>query len=236
VKVRRALEVSDKTTKELAVATGYDYDYLRNRVLPPMRKHKAIYKVGTKGRHGEALWGLHPPGDAATPATSHREVADVAAPNQVIETPEGVRDLANEISSATVVGLDLETMPQPGWKEEVLEEYRSQLSKLKKRPKADKRKCRLSKIKDRVYKDYATNSDVAIPRVISLATPGEEGINAGGGGGSREPHSYRCGDQGQLGLNTPLPRPDCPFQERSRSPHGGVEPLLAGAALVSEPA
>jgi DNA polymerase I len=177
VKVRRALEVSDKTTKELAVATGYDYDYLRNRVLPPMRKHKAIYKVGTKGRHGEALWGLHPPGDAATPATSHREVADVAAPNQVIETPEGVRDLANEISSATVVGLDLETMPQPGWKEEVLEEYRSQLSKLKKRPKADKRKGRLSKIKDRVYKDYATNSDVAIPRVISLATPGEEGIN-----------------------------------------------------------
>jgi hypothetical protein len=38
VKVRRSLMAGDKTTKELSEDTSLSYDYLRNKVIPPMRK------------------------------------------------------------------------------------------------------------------------------------------------------------------------------------------------------
>src|SRR5215218_11283510 len=111
VKVRRLLMVSEKTTEELSKDINLSYDYLRNKVLPPMRDRKEIFKVGTRGKGSAIVWGLNPPDDAATSATLPRGVARVAASEKVVSDPKGLHDLADKISSNTVVALDLETMP-----------------------------------------------------------------------------------------------------------------------------
>ena len=177
VKVRRSLMVSEKTTEELSKDTNLSYDYLRNKVLPPMRDRKEIFKVGTRGKGSAIVWGLNPPDDAATSATLPRGVARVAASEKVVSDPKGLHDLADEISSNTVVALDLETMPSPGWIWEVAAEYRAWRKKLKNKPKPERQQAQWDKFKDKVYKKHATNTDVAIPRVMSLATPGETGVN-----------------------------------------------------------
>jgi DNA polymerase I-like protein with 3'-5' exonuclease and polymerase domains len=60
-------------------------------------------------------------------------------------------------------------MPPAGWKDEVLSEYRGQLAQLKNRPKLASRKARLTKIKDKTHKKYAVDTDIAVPRLISIA-------------------------------------------------------------------
>ena len=57
VKVRRSLIVSEKTTEELSKYTNLSYDYLRNKVLPPMRDRKEIFKVGTRGKVAPSCGG-----------------------------------------------------------------------------------------------------------------------------------------------------------------------------------
>jgi DNA polymerase I-like protein with 3'-5' exonuclease and polymerase domains len=108
--------------------------------------------------------------DGATHATLYREIAEVAALDSIIEDDARLIELVRNLESAPSVALDLETMPPPGWKREVLEEYCSQLAKLKKRPKVDKRKTRLVKTKERIYKKYAVDTDAAMPRILSIAT------------------------------------------------------------------
>ena len=169
VKVRLALEQGDKTIEELADATGYDYAYLRNTVVPSMRNKREIFKTGTRPPHNKMVLGLTDPD--STTSTLHRDVEVVESPPSVISTPEDLHRLVDEISSANVVALDLETMPPPGWIWEVIYEYRSWRKKLKNKPKPERQRAQWDKIKDRVYKKHATNTDVAVPRVISLAVP-----------------------------------------------------------------
>ena len=175
VRVRRALMAKPKqTTSELAASTGVSYNYLRNTVLPEMKKHQGVFKLGTQGRNGEAVWDLNPPdesfADAASSASSPRDSADDAASKAVVEDAESLGKIVDAVRAANTVALDLETMPPAGWKDEVLAEYLSQLAKLKKRPKVDSRKNRLTKIKEKAYKKYATDTDLAVSRVISVAT------------------------------------------------------------------
>jgi RecA-family ATPase len=169
VKVRRALMTSDKTVMELAANTGLGDKYLRNKVLPAMRKAGAAFKVGTKGQGNEAVWGLN----ASTSSTLHRGVEEVEAFQDIVEDAETLGKGVGAIATAPRIALDLETMPPAGWREEVLSEYQAQLATLKKRPKVKTRKTRLAKIKDKV-KASAVDTDVALPRVISIAT---EGVN-----------------------------------------------------------
>jgi DNA polymerase I-like protein with 3'-5' exonuclease and polymerase domains len=92
------------------------------------------------------------------------------AADSVVEDTETLAKVVEGLGPVSRVALDVETMPPAGWKQEVLTEYLGQLAKLKNRPKVDKRKARLAKIKEATYKKYATDTDVAEPRVISVAT------------------------------------------------------------------
>lgn len=170
VRVRRSLMASNKTTEELSEDTGLSYNYLRNTMLPQMSKAGAVFEVGTRGKKGKKIWGLNPPDVAASPSPLHRDGEDDAAANSVVEDAANLEEVVEDVRSAASVALDLETMPPRGWKGEVLAEYLDQLAKLKWRPKVDKRKSRLAKIKESARKKYATDADVAVPRVISIAT------------------------------------------------------------------
>jgi len=170
VKVRRALEAEPRQTVDMLVDnTGVSLSYLRNVVLPSMRERGEVFKVGTTGRHGKAVWDLIPSDDASSSSSLHRDSENDEAPNRVVTDDGGLGNLVEGIASVRRVALDLETMPPVGWKDEVLSEYLSQLAKLKKRPKAAQRKKRLTKIKEATYKKYAVDTDVADPRVISIA-------------------------------------------------------------------
>ena len=168
VRVRRSLMISDKTVKELAKDTGLGDTYLRNKVLPQMRKAESAFKVGTEGK--EIVWGLKPPKDASSSSPAHREDEEDEAPDGVVTDTAGLAKLVEAVLSADRVALDLETMPPPGWKAEVLSEYAEQLARLKSRPKVSTRKTRLVKIKEATYKRYATDTDAAFPRIASVAT------------------------------------------------------------------
>ena len=121
--------VSDKTTRELADDTGVSNNHLRNTVMPSMRKNGAVFEVGTKGQSNEIVWSLNPPGDAASSSRIRRDDADDAALSAVIEDDSQLGNLVGDIEPATVIALDLETMPPAGWKEEVLAEYRTNFAK-----------------------------------------------------------------------------------------------------------
>ena len=135
-----------------------------------MSKAGAVFEVGTRGKKGKKIWGLNPPDVAASPSPLHRDGEDDAPANSVVEDAANLEEVVEDVRSVASVALDLETMPPRGWKGEVLAEYLDQLAKLKWRPKVDKRKSRLAKIKESARKKYATDADVAVPRVISIAT------------------------------------------------------------------
>ena len=138
--MRRSLIVSEKTTEELSKYTNLSYDYLRNKVLPHPCAKARIFKVGTRGKGSAIVWGLNSPDDAATSATLPRGCKDCSV-RKVVSDPKGLHDLADEISSNTVVALDLETMPPPGWIWEVAAEYRAWRKKLKNKPKPTRRQA-----------------------------------------------------------------------------------------------
>jgi DNA polymerase I-like protein with 3'-5' exonuclease and polymerase domains len=175
VKVRRSLMVTDKTAEELSTDTELSYDYLRNKILPGMRNRKEIFKVGTKGQGSAIVWGLNPPDNAATHATLHREVAANAASEGVVTTPEGMVDLVGSLAPAGAVVLDLETMPPSSWLREGAADYKKWRKKLKNKPKPERQRAQWDKFKNAVYKKYATDTDTAIPRLISVAT--HSGVN-----------------------------------------------------------
>jgi hypothetical protein len=91
------------------------------------------------------------------------------SPSQLVKTPANLITTLRYLEDSEWVAIDIETSPSAGWKTEVLSKYRDQLSGLKKRPKVKSRKTRLAKIKERTYSHYATDTDVALPRVISVA-------------------------------------------------------------------
>jgi hypothetical protein len=133
-----------------------------------MRKAESAFKVGTEGK--EIVWGLKPPKDASSSSPAHREDEEDEAPDGVVTDTAGLAKLVEAVLSADRGALDLETMPPPGWKAEVLSEYAEQLARLKSRPKISTRKTRLVKIKEATYKRYATDTDAAFPRIASVAT------------------------------------------------------------------
>lgn len=178
VKVRRALtENPNQTTAELAENTGVSYDHLRNRVLQDMRKGGEIFKVASKGRNHEIVWGLNPHDFAASSSRTFGDGDDDAAKNMVV-TPEGLHDLVGRISSASKIALDLETMPKEGWIWEVASAYRPWRKGLSGKPKAERKRDQWEKIKERVYKSHATNTDTAVPRIMSLASSSGADVTA----------------------------------------------------------
>jgi DNA polymerase I-like protein with 3'-5' exonuclease and polymerase domains len=92
-------------------------------------------------------------------------------PSQLIETPEYLTAILEQIRVADRVALDLETRPPDGWMDEFRADFRKLYAGRKtKMPKLSKIRPRWKKEKEKRRKALATDTDVAVPRVMSVAT------------------------------------------------------------------
>jgi len=172
---RRRTEVIDAVANETNVSKATIQRALENLVERHTVRQEALQERGTPTvlwRHEAHILFKSDTQGRPPESDSNKTPVDESA---YISDASGLEELITRVTEANILALDLETMPPPGWRSEVLAEYCSQLSKLKKRPKVEPRRTRLNKIKEKTYKDYATNPATAQPRLISLAM--HDGLN-----------------------------------------------------------
>jgi DNA polymerase-1 len=168
--VSEHVNVSEATIKR-AFQTAEDKGLLRSKKLREQGSPQVVWKR-TKGEPKDSEGLFRSDTEGKGPDETNKRID----PASVIEDSAALQEFIRDIEPRDPLALDIETMPPPEWKQEAFEEYRAWRAALKnKAPKLAQRKKRLDKIKEKIYKDYAVNTDTARPRLISLAASLGEG-------------------------------------------------------------